>query len=262
MDEPLIDFDEAIDDFLSDFDDRLLASFVLDTLDYDAHLRAIHGLLNREKQADEELARQIQKIDAFARRASGIVHYHAVDEWVAEVHHSGFQEAARSMAAVGMLAPFTEALFKRAFQGINDRFVSGGRITLPSHKRWKMPPETMWDCGFVSTSKRSNLVRGIIELAEATGLKSDLPAGIEKTLTALFTYRNKMFHHGFEWPIAMRVAFENTMKKEGWSQDWFGQATSGNEPWMFYLSEKFIEHCLVTIEGVLSGLGAFVRRND
>jgi hypothetical protein len=260
MDQPPIDFEEATDDFLSDFDDWLLASFVLDSLDYGAHLRAIHELLNREKQADEELAREIQKIDAFARQASGHVHYHAIDEWCGELHHSGFQEAARSMAAVGMLAPFIEAVFKRAFPGIKSRFVDSGRITLPSHQRWNMPDKSKWNCERISTGK--NIVGGIIELSEATGLNSFLPANLKMTLSALFSYRNKMFHQGFEWTTDKLIAFGETIKKEDWPSEWFGQATRGNEPWMFYLSEKFIELCLVTIDEVLSGIGAFVRHYD
>ena len=33
------------------------------------------------------------------------------DEWLDSLHHSIFQDAAHSMAAVGMLAPFVESLF-------------------------------------------------------------------------------------------------------------------------------------------------------
>ena len=44
--------------------------------------------------------------------------------------------------------------------------------------------------------------------------------------------------------------------------DWFGRATTGGEPWVFYLSPAFVDHCLGTIDAVIVGLGAFVRRTS
>ena len=51
---------------------------------------------------------------------------------VDHLHQSVFQDAAHSMAAVGMLAPFVESLFKQAFPGnLLDR---NGRAPMP-HRR-------------------------------------------------------------------------------------------------------------------------------
>jgi hypothetical protein len=49
------------------------------------------------------------------------------------------------MAAVGMLAPFVESLFKQAFPGIRDLLDRNGRVPI-AHARWTMPKDKQWDC--------------------------------------------------------------------------------------------------------------------
>ena len=245
---------------LSAFDDRFLASFVLGSPDYDAQLYAIRGLLRLHGKADDALSNEIKAIEAFAKQASGSANERAIDDWVDHLHQSVFQDAAHSMAAVGMLAPFVESLFKQAFPGIRDLLNRNSRA-LVAHARWTMPKDKQWDCRRAS-SDRLHLVDGIVELAEATGLAADLPADLHKTLAALFGYRNKMFHLGFEWPDTERSAFERRIVADGWPQDWLSQATSDSQPWVFYLSDTFVQHCLATVDQIFAGLGAFVRRND
>ena len=245
---------------LSEFDDRFLASFVLGSPDYDAQLHAIRGLLRRHGQADDALSNEIKAIENFAKRTSGIANERAVDDWVDHLHESVFQDAAHSMAAVGMLAPFVESVFKQAFFGIRDLLHRNGR-TPTTHVRWTMPIDKQWDCRYASP-KRLNLVDGIVELSDASGLATHLPVDLRNTLAALFGYRNKVFHLGFEWPEAERATFERRIVAEGWPQDWFRQAMSDCKPWIFYLSDTFVQNCLNTIDEVFAGLGAFVRRND
>ena len=228
-------------DHLSAFDNRFLASFVLGSPDYDAQLYAIRGLLRRHRQADDALSNEIKAIEAFAKQASGSANERAVDDWVDHLHQSVFQDAAHSMAAVGMLAPFVESLFKQAFPGIRDLLERNGRV-LATHARWTMPKSRRWDCRYASLSPHTkHIVEGIMELAEATGLAADLPADLRKTLAALFGYRNKMFHLGFEWPDTERSAFERRIVDDGWPQDWFTQATTDGKPWVFYLSDTFVQ---------------------
>jgi hypothetical protein len=117
---------------------------------------------------------------------------------------------------------------------------------LPENKRWeKMPPAAR-----------------IMAMAEETGLAANLPIDLKSTLTALFAYRNKILHLGFEWPDGDRKAFADRIPKEGWPADWFSQATSDGEPWMFYVTDAFVDHCLATVDQILDGLGAFVRRHE
>ena len=245
---------------LSAFDDRLLASFVLGSPDYDAQLFAIRGLLRLHRQADEALSNEIKAIEAFAAQASGDANEQAVDEWVDRLHQFVFQDAAHSMSAVGMLAPFVESLFKQAFPGLRNLLDRNGRLAV-AQVRCKMPKSKRWNCEYASPNRR-HLVDGIIELAEATGLAAHLPSDLHQTLAALFAYRNKMFHHGFEWPDSDRSAFEHKIASAGWPPNWFSQATSDGRPWVFCISDTFVQHCLTAIDHVFAALGAFVRRND
>ena len=80
-------------------------------------------------------------------------------------------------------------------------------------------------------------------------------------LAALFGYRNNMFHNGFEWPLEKREKFAQRIKNSGWPDAWFGKATRDKEPWIFYMSPDFIEHCLHTIDQVLEGVGRYLLAN-
>ena len=227
-------------------------------LDYDSQLVAIRGLLSRQARADEELTDEIKEIESRAARMSGLRNQWAVDEWVDHIHHSVYQDAAHSMAAVGMIAPFVESVFSQAFQNI------GGEMTKdtspPSnHARWQRSAEDQWDCHFVwiGGRRKKDLVRGIMQLIDAISMTPYMPDDLESMLSALFEYRNKMFHCGFEWPLEERHRFNKRLNESGWPSDWFSKATSGGEPWIFYMSSVFIEHCLVRAEQIITGIGGF-----
>jgi len=164
------------------------------------------------------------------------------------------------MAAVGMLAPLTEAIFFRSFAGLRLRLHTEQTLVLRPHPRWEWSTEHQWDCHYFHAQNgrpKKELVKGILELADAIGLSPYLPTTLQLTLQALFEYRNKMFHHGFEWPTSVRKAFNN--RRTIWPEDWFSVASSGHEPWIFYLTDTFITHCLTTIDDTVSGIGTFAR---
>jgi hypothetical protein len=71
-----------------------------------------------------------------------------------------------------------------------------------------------------------------------------------------------MFHEGFEWPDSERQAFERRIARDRWPRDWFALATSDGKPWVFYLSDTFVVHCLTMVDQIFAGLGAFVRRTE
>jgi hypothetical protein len=228
--------------------------------DIDAQLIAIRGLLQRNRDADESLQGEIKRIQDHANRLKGEAGEWAVDDWVDAIHHSAYQEAAHSMAAVGMLAPLVETIFCQCFQGI-------GRHLYPSshppktHDRWDSAHRIQWDCHLVVTHGRvrKDIVQGILELSDAIGITTQLPSDLKKVLSALFVYRNRMFHHGFEWPIEKRDSFAKHIQNNEWPNDWFSIATTGDKPWIFVLSDNYIQHCIKTIEKVLQTIGDFVR---
>ena len=128
--------------------------------------------------------------------------------------------------------------------------------------RVKASQNEFWDPHFVfgQGGPRTNLVAGIQQLANSTGLAAFLPGGYETMLSALIAYRNKMFHNGFEWPKAEREKFDDRIVDEGWPAEWFTKSTSDDKPWIFYMSNDFIQHCLATIDDILEGVGAYLKQ--
>jgi hypothetical protein len=103
------------------------------------------------------------------------------------------------------------------------------------------------------------LVQGIFELAVATGLDKHLPGNTRMTLEALYGYRNKNFHLGFEWPAEERGKFEKRISSDSWPKEWFEYSSSDHKPWIFYMSDLFIRHCLEMVEAIMAALGRFYR---
>ncbi|MXZ33909.1 MAG: hypothetical protein F4X19_02150 [Acidobacteria bacterium] len=205
--------------------DRDWAHIELQALDVEAQLLAIKSLIRRNLQADEDLNRRINDLRKQDSEGNGF--------WVDDIYQSFFQEAAHSMAAAGMLAPFIEAIFAAIFP------------CLPKEKK----------------KKNQGIAKAITCLSKSKKLTHFFPDDYEKTIEALFLYRNKMFHNGFIWPENKRNEFQKRIKEGGWPQSWFQETTykdsreKTEKPWILYMSTEFIEHCLWTIEQVLDGYG-------
>lgn len=170
-------------------------NFPLEDFNHGAQLVATRNLLYRHKRADRDLSDRIKQADEVARQARGRASEHAVDVCVELAEMSCYQDAAHSMAAVSMLAPLIESVFQTAFHSIGN----------------KLPD---W-----------NLVENIVKRVEEVGLKEYLPEDLEQTLDALFKYRNKMFHGGFEWSSKELKNFEGLLEKDRWLSGWFSLAT-------------------------------------
>jgi|SRR6266850_1997860 len=242
---------------------RDLASTLLHDLGYDAQIMAIRILLFQHRQADEKLTDEIKTLEEYCK-SPGHRSERAVDEWVDLLHSSAYQEAAHSMAAVGMLAPLVESMFYGAFYKVREHFFPTDRL-YRSHARWNGSAKEQWDCHFFYDKKgkrHTDLAKGIMELSDAVGLTPHLPNDLKPTLQALFAYRNKMFHFGFEWPLDERKKFAGHISQgicnEGWSLDWFDSATTDGTPWIFYLTDNFVDHCLDSVDHVVEGMGIYV----
>lgn len=103
---------------------------------------------------------------------------------------------------------------------------------------------------------KRDLTKGIIQISEALGLLERFPIDLGPRIEALFLYRNKMFHHGLEWPLRERTAFERKIRS--WPAEWFSKEELVPDPWLFLLSEKYISDTVIMIEAVLDDLGSFV----
>lgn len=235
--------------------DREYAHYYFEDYDLDAQLIAIRAFLSASRAAANS---QMDEINALARRAKEIGSDHLVGMWTDELHTSVYHDAARSAAAVGMLAPFVENLFTGIFRGVATmgEDVLGHDQTSARSERAK---RQFWNPQnyYAKDEVRSDLAAGIVQLAEASALKPHLPADLKDVLTALFDYRNRMLHNGFEWPPAQREAFGNRVKS--WPKNWFMSATSNHKPWVWYMSEAFIGRVLTLIDEVMDAAGQHIR---
>lgn len=242
--------------------DRDWALVTVEDRDLEAQLIAITGLLKRNEKADRAVAEEIKELDDHIRKYAGDddeYQAHLESTWIDAMHGSVFQDAAHSMAAAGMLVPFMESLFVAIFGAVRKR--DAGAVNLTGSSRAAAADDDFWGPHLVyhSSGRRTDITEGILQLADHTGLRPFLPQQLRQTLSALFGYRNKMFHHGFEWPMAERLAFESRITNKEWPKDWFQKATSDDQPWIFYMSPAFVAHTLQTIEQILEGVGKFLR---
>jgi hypothetical protein len=70
-----------------------------------------------------------------------------------------------------------------------------------------------------------------------------------------------MFHGGFEWPKNDCTSFARTIEREQWNE-WFSFATRNDEPWIVYMTEPFINHCLDVLHKLLDAFGAYCKAHD
>ena len=255
-------FDVDADDLVSfELTDRDRALILMYEYDLGAQLLAIKDVLHRNRKSDEALAAQIKSLDAAIGESTSEDAGQLEDWRIDRLHSSVFQDAAHSMSAVGMLAPFMESLFVAVFKGLQTKQQEGN---LDSNVRTVALADHFWDPHHVfdRSGHRVNIAQGILQLSDSIGLREFLPDDLDRTLSALFAYRNKMFHHGFEWPLGERQSFERTIQQKKWPQSWFAKSMSGGDPWIVYLSSNFIEHCLTTIDQVLEGVGSYLEQHD
>ena len=229
--------------------------------DLEAQLLAIRGLLRRNRESDKQLEIEIKELDSAIRASRGEYADYLQQSWIAHLEGSVFQDAAHSMSAVGMLGPFVESMFVALFKKLRDR---GGDDETPSDARKSATDDDFWDPHYVfdKRGRRRDIVRGIKQLSDSTGLTPFLPDNLTQILEALFVFRNKMFHNGFEWPPKERSRFEKTLQEKQWPSNWFSKSSSDGKPWIFYLSSDFIEQCLAMIDQVLEGVGAFLSQHE
>ena len=235
-------------------------------LDFEAQLLAIKDLLRRNRQSDEDLEQRIKDLYEQAQRTTELRRNspYQDDRFVDETYQSFFQDAAHSMAAVGMLTPFLEAFFVASVQCVRDE-VGWTKQASSEDQRTQAVESACSDLYsvFKKRRKREGSVAAFDEFARSIGLARFFPNDYRKTLKALFQYRNKMFHYGFEWPEDERKKFQEKIQKKirdgKWPSNWFLKQVRTGETWIFCMSEEFIKHCLRTIEQVLDGFRTYYR---
>ena len=199
-------------------------------IDLEAQLSAIKMLLSRQRQAHEEWVQQVDGLLKEARQNENTLEYPYTDErWIDRMRDGTFLSAAHSMAAVAMLAPFLEMLFKRIFEHLGME---------------------LWNRGIVANIKKR---------ADSVGLTAWFPDAYLMVLKALIEYRNAMFHNGFEWPDKELSDFRKAITDGGWPNNWFVETHLDGDSRVFLMEPEFIEDCFQTIEGIRDGFCAFLR---
>ena len=242
------------DDYGLEPRDRLLLLNL--AIQYDEQLAAIHAVLGLHKKAAKEIEAERLSIEAAMKRLDGMAFDDAQDDWGANFYRSVYAEASYSIGALVMIAPFVEALFHQVYLAIATQ--PAPSPLAGTHARWQSGDNRQWDCHFVFRNGRfyKDLVPGVIQIADAIGLSQHLPQDLPARLAALFAYRNKMFHHGLEWPMQQRLAFQRQI--EAWPTHWFEKSESDHKPWIFYLSQSFLDEFMALINPTLDGMGAFI----
>lgn len=253
----------GFDDFELSHRDHAL--FLIGERDLEAQLIAIRAVLRRNREAEKEVSEEIKDLDTHIRSyAGGDEEYqmHMENHWVDTLHETVFQDAAHSMSAIGMLAPFVESLLVSIFQGLRER-LDAAEATTDETLRGPSSVANFWDPRLVrdgATWQKAGLVRGTRQLSDAISLSSYLPEGFAAMHAALTAYRNSLFHNGFEWPLDERKRFSELIAVEGWPDGWFNKSASGGDPWIFYMNDEFIAHCLAMIDQMLEGVGRYLKQ--
>lgn len=238
---------------------RDFACLVLENVDYDSQLRAIKELLNVHQQIARTRSLKIAEIEEEIPQLQGIDRMYAENERIDLCHESVYEDAALSMAAIGMLAPFIETVFSQVFESVKQKYAVKALPT-PDHPRWKAEEAKRWNCRWYYSktdgAMKNDVAQGILELSRVTGLLPYLPE-LCPILKAVFGYRNNMLHNGFEWPLDVRARFHRRTK-EAWPKEWFSWAQSGDAPWVCYMTDALINECLVYIDQIISAIGQFV----
>ena len=199
--------------------------------DYVAQLDAIYDLHVRFKNRRYDLRTQRGSVaESEAHRHSGIITLES--EYMREVvKASEYEDVALSLAVTGVIAPFIESVFKAYCR-----------------KRGRPLPH-------------SDLGKEIMKFVNNTdnGIKRYMPKDLCTTLDALFIYRNKALHYGFEWPPGQRRKFSTNVSN--WPSGWFRKITSGDDTRMFYMSPEFADICVDTAAAVLTGISRYEREN-
>ena len=203
-------------------------SLELSGANYHEQIRAVHKFLSWQDRANASQREENERAEQVVKAASGELREWLNDELIERWQSSVYEDATRSIAAAVMLAPLIESLFHR--------------LALALGAPWE--------------SRR--IPREIMKLVTYCGL-SQIPNDLEPILRALFAYRNNMFHWGVEWPIEVRKRFDQLIRDSGWPISWFEQAIEGERPWVFYLTEEFVSHCLDLFEQLVDAVRAYIQ---
>lgn len=243
-------------------EDRDYLFRLANTIDWDAQLEAIRGVLHRNQMASAAVSANIDELRHEAQTYRGPYHERIVDEHVDAMFRSAYSEAANSMAAIGIIVPMLESTYSQSLQSLGEMYVTKG-MAPPAHPRWDRAGQHQhrWNCQVYFDREgeaRRDIIRGIRQISAATGLAAYVSAETSNWIDAMRTYRNKMFHGGFEWSLAQRDQFQAQIAERQWD-GLFQSATTDRKPWIFYLRDEVIAEMPLQMGRILDAMGRFAK---
>jgi hypothetical protein len=249
---------------MNDFDlqPRDFLSLIEIEFSVEDQLIAIRDIFHRHRKAAEETTAELERCRAAANKLTGWAAEQAVDDFGMEVHRGIYEDAAHGLAAIALLSPLYEQVLHQSLLLIGKEFHSS-MVPNPTHIRWEGSPKHRWDCHFVWNGKSwdKKIYEGTEQLLEATNLLRLLPPDFLQVFSAIIAYRNKMFHHGLEWPLAERIPFAQRIESGEWPASWFSRSFTGKNPWMFSLTALFVDRCITLVNEIVDVFGEYVRAN-
>jgi len=204
---------------------------------------------------------------------------HGGDFYAEMCEEHAYAEIACCQVITASLCPIFETLFIRAISKIKPLFEKSGRAK--THLRWTSSiaevdpwnPKVYFEEG--KSPNRDNFSHGCVQLLSAIGCEANHALSIKEkdVIEALFWYRNRILHEGYEWR-------EETLKKatnhlnqhprwcekrdDGEALSWFFVATITStedgkeviEPWLVTLTDNLARPALDCVESVAKKLKA------
>jgi hypothetical protein len=243
-------------------EDRDYLFRLVNTIDWEAQLEATRVLLLRNQRASAGVSANIDELRHEAQTYRGLHHDHIVDEHVDAMFRSAYSEAANSMAAIGMIVPMLESTYSQSLRSLGEMYITKG-MAPPAHPRWERAGQHQhrWNCQVYFDREgeaRWDIIRGIRQISAATGLATYVSAETSNWIDAMLTYRNKMFHGGFEWSLAQRDQFLAQIAERQWD-GLFQSATTDRKPWIFYLRDEVIAEMPLQMGRILDAMGRFAK---
>lgn len=242
-------------------DDRDYLFRLLNTIDWEAQLEAVRAVLARNRAASDRVSANIAELDEQARTYTGPYHDHVVDEHVDAMYRSTYSDAVVSLSAVGVVVPMMESIFSQSLLSLGAMYAAKD-MSPPEHPRWQRAgsDRERWNCQwyFGRSGPRNDIISGIPQLAEAVGLSTYLQPDMLDWIAAMLSYRNRMFHGGFEWSVKQRDQFEDLISARHWEK-YFQSARTNDRPWIFYLRDEVIDEMPKRMGSILDSFGVFAK---
>ena len=141
------------------------------TADLYSQKMAITRVLQMISDSENEISKDITKLEQKAKLTLGSHRDFLVDQTVDLYHLSVYFDAANSMSVLGMLAPTVESILYEVFINIGNRFGSNALIK-QSERLNSNDNKYVWDCHYEYKRRKyhSDLFKGIKQLTHETGL--------------------------------------------------------------------------------------------